>query len=346
MDNSQPTLKDLAKRLNLSIGTVQRALHNKGGYRPETQQRVLEEAAKIGYTVNAAASALRRTPMSVAVVLPEPIEMDRFFYRNVWQGIEQANHELSVYQISFHRFYARNNSEEFYRIIEELSLSGEYQGIITQGSSDERYLSAMERFAEKGVLVGLINDAQKRSSVNFDALAADILHLTQPQAKGQVLLLGGSQKNQLHLKRSFDFSRQLSKLCPDLSVLEIHLYDNVPKLEQTLRATLPHLTNLTGIVAVTARETMCMCQAVSESGLAGKLTTIGMDAFPELLPYFSSRALTASIYHYPSRMTYSLAHQVAAQLTGIAAPVTTQIIPAVPVLQSSAAFFCGVEGII
>ena len=73
LESATPKLKDIAQRLNLSVGTVQRALHNKGGYSRETQELVLREAARCGYVVNAAASALRRAPINLIVVFfPTP----------------------------------------------------------------------------------------------------------------------------------------------------------------------------------------------------------------------------------------------------------------------------------
>lgn len=41
MGEATPTLKTIAENLGLSIGTVQRALHDKGGYSEETRQMIL-----------------------------------------------------------------------------------------------------------------------------------------------------------------------------------------------------------------------------------------------------------------------------------------------------------------
>jgi len=54
------TIRDVAKRLNLSITTVSRALDGYDDVAEETRQRVIEAAREMGYTPNQAARQLRR----------------------------------------------------------------------------------------------------------------------------------------------------------------------------------------------------------------------------------------------------------------------------------------------
>ena len=350
MEKIQSTLKDLAERLNLSVGTVQRALNNKGGYRAETQRRVLEEAEKIGYKVNPAASALRRPPVSIAVVLPEPVGHNKYFYQYVWQGVEYAYKELAVFQVSYQKMFVHPHSDDFCDVLEELSVSDQVQGIITVLNRDARFDEIMSHFAQRGIPVSFINAGNTlgdtRFSVNTGGLAADILTAAHKNIPGQVLLLGGSYENELHRRRAMDFSQKLRECCTNISVLEIHEYHDLQKLRGTLISMLKSLDTLTGIFSVSTRETLCMCQAVSDAGFSGKITTIGVDAFPELLPFFQNNTLTSSIYHYPTRLAYSVFYQLVSQLTSIQTPYLVQSIPAVPIFCSNADYFCKAEGII
>lgn len=346
MEKAPPTLKDLAQRLNLSIGTVQRALHNKGGYRPETQQRILEEARRIGYTVNAAASSLRRSPITIAVLLPEPVGVDRFFYSLIWRGIDQASHELAAHQISFEHYYARNNSSEFYEQLQKLSEAEDIHGVIVASTTDARCSSAMEHFAARNIPVALINAARNSMPINTGALMADVMHMAHKDTTGQVLLLSGSLENDYLRRRAHDFSTHLNTRCPNLTTFELHLYHDLDRLDQTLRTMLQSFSNLVGIVAVSARETMCMCRVIQELGLSGTITTIGADAYPELTPYFADSTLTASIYHHPARLAYTLAYQTASALTGITFPMASHTVSTVPIFASNADFYCNHDDVI
>lgn len=55
-------IKQLAKSLGISIGTVSRALNNRYGVNPRTRARVLEEARRLGYVPNSAARRLKDHP--------------------------------------------------------------------------------------------------------------------------------------------------------------------------------------------------------------------------------------------------------------------------------------------
>ena len=62
----------LAKELNLSIGTVSKALQDSYEISTKTKERVLELAKKYNYRPNPFASSLRKgKSKSIAVVIPE-----------------------------------------------------------------------------------------------------------------------------------------------------------------------------------------------------------------------------------------------------------------------------------
>lgn len=53
-------IHDLARHLNVSIGTVSRALNGRAGVNAKTRQRVLESAKKLGYSPNQSGRSLRQ----------------------------------------------------------------------------------------------------------------------------------------------------------------------------------------------------------------------------------------------------------------------------------------------
>ncbi|WP_160148897.1 LacI family DNA-binding transcriptional regulator [Amycolatopsis alkalitolerans] len=66
------TLKDVAQRTGLGLGTVSRALSGHPNVRPETRRKVQEAARELGYSSNGLARALRRNrSYSVGLILPD-----------------------------------------------------------------------------------------------------------------------------------------------------------------------------------------------------------------------------------------------------------------------------------
>lgn len=71
--NKRVTIYDIAQALNISSTTVYRALHNTGRISESTKQRVLDMAKKMNYQLNYSAQALRRSPITIGVILCCPI---------------------------------------------------------------------------------------------------------------------------------------------------------------------------------------------------------------------------------------------------------------------------------
>src|SRR5256885_3233379 len=76
----------IAELANVSIGTVDRALHGRPGINEETRQRILQVARRVGYTPNLAARALSasKSNLKIGVCVPREIH---FFYDQLWSGI-------------------------------------------------------------------------------------------------------------------------------------------------------------------------------------------------------------------------------------------------------------------
>lgn len=77
-----PTIRDVAKRLNLSITTVSRALDGYADVAEETRKRVIETAAEMGYIPSLAARQLRRQRTdTIGYIMPtsRPRFSDPFF---------------------------------------------------------------------------------------------------------------------------------------------------------------------------------------------------------------------------------------------------------------------------
>src|SRR5947208_15273710 len=76
----------ISENTKLSIGTVDRALHARGGIKDSTRQRILQVARQIGYSPNLAARALSFAKASARVGVCIPREI-HFFYDQLGSGV-------------------------------------------------------------------------------------------------------------------------------------------------------------------------------------------------------------------------------------------------------------------
>jgi LacI family transcriptional regulator len=93
------TIKDIAEMAGVSVGTVDRALNNRGRISPEAKKRIESIAAKLGYRKNKVAKSLanRKLNLKIAVVLH--IQSNEFF-AEVFRGIERAWTEIADFGIN------------------------------------------------------------------------------------------------------------------------------------------------------------------------------------------------------------------------------------------------------
>lgn len=86
------TLRDVANKAGVSIGTASQALNNRANVSPETRERVLEAAIALGYEIKSRQSIQEETPISVIGMLTKhdyglEIGVNPFYY-NIQVGVE------------------------------------------------------------------------------------------------------------------------------------------------------------------------------------------------------------------------------------------------------------------
>lgn len=100
MTTSRVTIKDLAKKMNLSVSTISRALHNHPRIGEETTREVQKLAKELGYFPNSVASNLRRNKThTIGVIVPR---IDIHFHSLAISGIEEVAYKngyaVTIYQ--------------------------------------------------------------------------------------------------------------------------------------------------------------------------------------------------------------------------------------------------------
>ncbi|MFM9838223.1 MAG: LacI family DNA-binding transcriptional regulator [Cyclobacteriaceae bacterium] len=96
MKSKLPTIKEIAKMLNLSVSTVSRALHSSEDISPATTKRVKEVALELGYEPNQTAQFLQSgKTLTLGVILPH---LSEAFFSEAISGIEDyaSEHNYNV----------------------------------------------------------------------------------------------------------------------------------------------------------------------------------------------------------------------------------------------------------
>ncbi|MEJ2709919.1 MAG: LacI family DNA-binding transcriptional regulator [Anaerolineales bacterium] len=118
------TIRDVARKANVGIGTVSRVINNSTAVSQETREKVLDAIKDLGYMPHPLARrlSLGRT-LTIGVVLPFltlPSYVERL--RGVQQMLEDSEYDLSL--------HSRENPAKLVRLINELSLNKSVDGAI------------------------------------------------------------------------------------------------------------------------------------------------------------------------------------------------------------------------
>lgn len=331
-------IADIAK---VSRGTVDRALHGRGGVNEATRQRILQIAREIGYRPNLAARALsaNRATAKIGVCIPREIH---FFYDQLWSGVLEEAERVSQFGVEFINRPVQNLGEGDVKAFKELLASG-VDGIILTAGNPKNLTPLIDKAETKGVRVVCVDtDASEshRSSVVYvepylsGAVAGELLgKLVPPGSK--VAVVAGMLMAEDHRRKAEGFSETFRKHCLGgkiAAVIEGH-EDEYESFQKTLDL-LRRVPELAGIYVNTVN-CLPVCRALGAGNLEGKVKLITSDLFVEMAPYFKKGTIAASIYHQPHRQGQIAVRLMADNLISkVNFPPTVRLSPTVVMLSN------------
>ena len=141
----------IAEMANVSIGTVDRALHGRGGIKEATRKRILEIARQIGYTPNLAARALSVTKSSARIGVCMPREI-HFFYDQLWSGVLDEGKRVAQLGIQFVNRPVQTLGVDDAAAFKDLIQNG-VDGIILTAGSPKEFTPLINDAEENGIPV-------------------------------------------------------------------------------------------------------------------------------------------------------------------------------------------------
>ena len=326
----------LAELANVSIGTVDRALHGRSGIRESTRQQILQLARKIGYTPNLAARALAvaKAGARIGVCIPREIH---FFYDQLWSGVLDEARRLAPLGIQFEYRPVRTLGEDDTKAFKDLLKIG-VNGIIVTAGNPKGLSPLINDAEEKGVRVVCVStDAPEshRSSIVCvepwlnGCLAGELMGKFLPP-NSKVVVVAGMLTALDHRRKTDGFSDAFPRHCPGgeiVSIVEGH-EDEDESFQKTFDL-LGRTPNLAGLYVNTVN-CLPVCRALGARQLAGKVKLITTDLFAEMTPYFQKGTISASIYQQPYRQGQIAVRLMADHLMAKASfPPTVHLSPGV-----------------
>jgi LacI family transcriptional regulator len=299
-----PSIKDIAKALGISIGTVDRALHGRSDVSPSTRARVLKKAEQLGYRPNIAARSLKlNRRFRIGIYFPREIAS---FFDPLRSGVRAAASALPGVNVELvFRTFPRLDEGD----VELLTADAkqEFDGILVAPGNPDHIGPILNAVARRGVaIVCVASDAprsERLAAVTSDAyasgaIAAELFSRTI-QKTGHLATITGELTTLDHAEKLRGFAANLAVFAPNLSLLPALESHEQPKLayRQTI-ALLSRKPHPLGIYISTANS-ISVLRAIEEKNLLGAVQVIATDLFPELIPYIESGKILATLYQRP-----------------------------------------------
>ncbi len=116
------TIKDIAKRLDISYATVSRALNDRYGVHPKTKERILAMAQDMNYLPNAIARGLvRQRTETIGLVIPD---ITNPFFPEVARGIEDRAEEKGYSVLLCNTNWEQEREARYLSLLREKRVDG------------------------------------------------------------------------------------------------------------------------------------------------------------------------------------------------------------------------------
>lgn len=328
------TIYDIAAELNISSGTVYRALHNKGRIREETRKKVLETAEKLNYSINQTAQALRRNPLSVGVVLCCPVPP---FLDEIRKGIEAGFAEIEEYNVFPDvRVMPRCNAEQcpdaVLDALRDFETNGCFAVILFLSGSTEPFAQQLNAMGKKGVkIVTIVNDISCENRIfhvtadgfSAGAMAAEFLGLCCPD--GKIAILTGNKSTYIHEKNINGFLSYAEE--GNFSAMDVYEHNDDPDLvHRSLKKIFEGEKKYDGVYVSTASTISAFLYLKKlDPFLSPKIVTT--DLFRENVKLMEMKIARATIFQAPFKQGKEAVKKLYRHITGEFVPESVKIAP-------------------
>ena len=301
------TIKQIAEITNVSRGTIDRVLNNRGGVSPETEKKVRAAMEALNYLPNKAAQnlAVRRKKLKFGFILISPNNYNPFF-ADVEKGIRKKALELEEFGVTVDiRFTPINEINKQLELLDDF-VANEYNGIVITAYNTAEISRKIQEISSQGIPVVTCNtdipDSGRIAYVgsNFyqcGQVAANLMGMITG-GKAKVGIISGSENIMCITQRNAGFQNYLRDNYPDAQILATvsnNCYDDVESYLIT-RKILKENPEINALY-LSAAGVSAACRAVTECDR--KITVISNDCTPATKQLLEAGVIAATIDQEP-----------------------------------------------
>lgn len=154
---SKIRIRDIARIANVSIGTVDRVIHNRGEVSEATREKILNLLQEHNYQPDMAARSLAlKRHIHLAVMMPKVVN-NHTFWELPQQGVQKALDTLEHDHLSIHHFYFDQVDRKGFSAMLESFPFDSFEGVLFAPVFREESMSFLDRCEQESLPVILFN---------------------------------------------------------------------------------------------------------------------------------------------------------------------------------------------
>ena len=295
------SVKDIARGMNVSLSTVNKALTNKKGVSEARRAEIIEYANQLGYKVNKVAQSLARNEIRIGIIISNDWAP---FYKLMEKGLSEEIKKLNDYNVSGIMKYFYHSSDVIQTIqnhIKEL-LNQNVQAIVLTPIEGD-YTNILKLINKKKVPLVLLGSditsygerlLRVRINANMSGrIAAEVTRLfLQPQKSAAVFI--GNKDLEVHKEKVQGFYDESGRE-PAIPVIGVFETQDDPDLAYVLTRKLLNEKPDLGAIYVATANSASVCKCIEEHGFIGKVKVIATDIYEEQSKYMQEGIIAAAI---------------------------------------------------
>ncbi|MCM4156715.1 LacI family DNA-binding transcriptional regulator [Gramella sp. AN32] len=239
-----PTIKEIAKRANVSIGTVDRVIHKRGKVSKKNQKLIEDIMSELNYTpnVNGRNLSLNKT-YKIALLIPE--EIDDGYWSAPLEGVKKAQNIFRSSNLAVHYYLYKKDVEESFQEKSNKILNDDCDGVIMAPQLYNEANLFLRKCAERSLPFVLIDfnlsDMEPLTYIGQNAfqsgrLAGELLSLGKNESSTFLVMniTGKGDKNVIFRRRIEGFQSYLNEKLKDFKVEVFSIFAGDIALKQKI----------------------------------------------------------------------------------------------------------------
>jgi len=308
-------VKEIARRANVSLATVDRVINNRGGVSQKTKEKIESIIKDLDYQPNILARRLASPKrIKLATLIPN-VSQETSFWESPFNGILMAESEIKQYGVEIDKFFYDLNDKETFIAQTELILQGEFNGILVAPLFIEESTRFITILQERNIPFVFINsDIPNYNSLSY--IGPDLYHsgyvvahlisyLIKDESKILIVNIAKQiEDNHPFLRIEDGFKHYVSENNRIYTIIDVEVKQTDYTSVETAISDVLAKEGEVDVIFVTSSRVFTVANYLDKNGIGKETLLIGFDFLAENVKYLQNGTIDFLICHKPQEQAY------------------------------------------